>query len=57
MEGMTDAYLSWFSSLEDLGLANDNPTPSSCEVQEYYPVEVLDTFCKLNSIALFSRCC
>jgi hypothetical protein len=57
MEGMTDAYLSWFSSLGDVGLANDNPTSSSCEFQEYYAVEVLDTFGKLNSIVLFSRRC
>ena len=48
MEEMTDAYLSWFSSLGDAGLANDNPTPSSCELQEYYPAEVLDVYGKLD---------
>jgi hypothetical protein len=50
MEGMTDAYLSWFSSLGDAGLANDNPTPSSCELQEHYSVEVLDAYGKLDSV-------
>lgn len=50
MEGMTIAYLTWFSSLGDSGLANDNPVPSSCEIQEHYPVEVLDVYGKLNSL-------
>jgi hypothetical protein len=44
MEGMTDAYLHWFSSLGDAGLANDHPVPSTRELQDEYPVEVLDTF-------------
>ena len=44
MEGMTDAYLHWFSSLGDAGLANDHPVPSIRELQDEYPVEVLDTF-------------
>jgi hypothetical protein len=45
---MTDAYLYWFSSLGDTGLANDNPVPSSRELQDEYPVEVLDVFGLLN---------
>jgi hypothetical protein len=48
LEGMTDAYLTWFSSLGDSGLANDNPLPSSCELQEFYSIEVLDAYGKLN---------
>lgn len=50
MEGMTDAYLTWFSSLGDAGLANDNPAPSSCELQESYSVELFDVYSKLNSL-------
>jgi hypothetical protein len=49
MEGMTDAYLHWFSSLGDAGLANDNPVPSSRELQDEYAVEVLDVFCGSHS--------
>lgn len=44
MEGMTDAYLQWFSSLGDAALANNNPAPSSREFQDRYVVTVLDTF-------------
>ena len=44
MEGMTDAYLRWFLSLGDAGLVNDHPVPSSRELQDEYPVEVLDVF-------------
>lgn len=48
MEGITDAYLAWYSSLGDAGLADDNPAPSSCELQEYYSVKVLDAYGKLE---------
>ena len=44
VEGMTDAYLEWFSTLGDAGLANNNPVPSSQELQDEYPVEVFDMF-------------
>ena len=54
MEGMTDAYLAWFASLGDTGLANDNPVPSTCEFQEYYSIEVLDAYGKLNSLTNFT---
>ena len=54
MEGMADAYLSWFSSLGDAGLANNNPTPSSHELQGEYTVEVLDTFGKRFSNWMYS---
>jgi hypothetical protein len=53
MEGITDAYLAWFSSLGDAGLANDNPATSSCALQEYYPVEVLDVYGKVNLLPTF----
>ena len=45
-----DAFLAWFSSLGDAGLANDNPAPSSSELQDYYPVGVLDVYSKLDSL-------
>jgi hypothetical protein len=51
---MTDAYLHWFSSLGDAGLANDNPPPSPCEFQEEYPVDVLDVFGTLQSSSLIA---
>ena len=44
MEGMTDAYLHWFSSLGDAGLANDHPVPSCQDLQDEYPVDVFDVF-------------
>ena len=53
MEGITDAYLAWFSSLGDAGLANDNPAPSSCEFQEYYSIQVLDAYGKQNLLIKF----
>jgi hypothetical protein len=34
IEGMTIAYLQWFSSLGDAGLANNDPAPSSREFQD-----------------------
>ena len=48
VDGMADAYLLWFSSLRDTGLANDSPNPSSCELQDEYTVEVLDAFGMLD---------
>jgi hypothetical protein len=41
---MTNAYLQWFSSLGDAGLANDTPVAPSQELQDEYLVEVFDTF-------------
>ena len=52
MEGMTDAYLAWFSSLGDAGLANDNPAPSSCTLQEHYSVEVMDVYVKRKTLII-----
>ena len=52
IEGMTDAYLQWFSSLGDAGLANNDPAPSSREFQDKYIVTVLDTF---GTFFLFSK--
>ena len=43
-----DSYPAWYASLGDTGLANDDPVPSSCELQDDYSVEVLDTYGKLN---------
>lgn len=54
IEGTTDAYLTWYSSLGDAGLANDNPVPSSCEFQEHYSVEVLDVYGKRVSLVILS---
>ncbi|KIK04383.1 hypothetical protein K443DRAFT_4685 [Laccaria amethystina LaAM-08-1] len=53
-DAMTDAYLHWFSSLGDAGLANDNPPPSACEFQEEYPVDVLDVFGTLQLSSLIA---
>ena len=39
----------WFSSLGDAGLANDHPVPSYQELQDEYPVQVLDIFSLLHS--------
>lgn len=50
MEGMTNAYLKWFASLGDAALANNDPAPSSRELQDKYVVTVLDTF------GMFYRC-
>ena len=50
IEAMTDAYLAWFSSLGDAGLANNNPPSSSCVLQGCYPFKVLDTYGKLVSV-------
>ena len=50
IEAMTDAYLAWFSSLGDAGLANNDPPSSSCVLQGCYPVKVLDTYGKLVSV-------
>jgi len=50
MEAMTDAYLAWFLSLGDAGLANNDPPSSSSVLQGYYPVEVLDIYGKLVSV-------
>ena len=47
---MIDAYLAWFSSLGDAGLANNNPPSLSSVLQEYYPVKVLDMYGKLVSV-------
>ena len=45
-----DAYLAWFSSLGDAGLANNDPPSLSSVLQGYYPVKVLDTYGKLVTV-------
>ena len=50
IEAMIDAYLAWFSSLGDAGLANNDPPSLSSVLQGYYPVKVLDMYDKLVSV-------
>jgi len=47
LQGATDAYLSWYSSLGNTGYSNENPTPSSRVIQDEYRIEVVDVFREL----------
>jgi hypothetical protein len=56
LEAMTDAYLGWFQSLGESGLAVEGrrTTPES-EVQGWYPIQFVDVFSWLKSFLIYKH--